>query len=166
MDDRDRLAFYPFVVVRIGCRRCSRKGAYRLARLAAKFGPEITLRDLTERFSYDRLWRAEARSKKGKSACGVYLPDLEHKRPPDLPPEFRREVQPPASLNGLDVPSRRAVFVPWKPSRRRGSEWETRLSVQEPMLSTGLHLTSESTRSRTLFAPSPETAPRACSRRR
>ena len=74
------------VVVRIGCRQCSRKGAYRLARLAAKFGPEITLRDLTNRFSYDCMWRPEARSKKGKSACGVYLPDLEHKRPPDLPP--------------------------------------------------------------------------------
>jgi hypothetical protein len=86
MDDRDRLALYPFVVVRIACRQCSRKGAYRLARLAAKFGPEITLRDLTNRFSYDCMWRAEARSKKGKSACGVYLPDLEHKRPPDLPP--------------------------------------------------------------------------------
>ena len=86
MDDRDRLALYPFVVVRIGCRQCSRKGAYRLARLAAKFGPEITLRDLTNRFSYDCMWRAEARSKKGKSACGVYLPDLENKRPPDLPP--------------------------------------------------------------------------------
>ena len=60
-------------------------------------------------------------------------------------PEFRREVQPPASLNGLDVPSRRAVFVPWKPSRRRGFGMGTRLSVEEPMLSTGLHLTSEST---------------------
>jgi hypothetical protein len=83
MDDRDRLAFYPFVVVRIACRV---SGSYRLARLAAKYGPEITLRDLTERFSYDCLWRAEARSKKGKSACGVYLPDLEHRRPPDLPP--------------------------------------------------------------------------------
>ena len=78
MDDRDRLAFYPFVVVRIACRQCSRRGAYRLARLAAKFGPEISLRDLTDRFSYDCLWRAEARSKRGKSACGVYLPDLEH----------------------------------------------------------------------------------------
>ena len=64
MDDRDRLALYPFVVVRIGCRQCSRSGAYRLARLAAKFGPEITLRDLTNRFSYDCMWRAEARSKK------------------------------------------------------------------------------------------------------
>src|SRR3984885_8008394 len=70
MDDRDRLALYPFVVVRIGCRQCSRQGAYRLARLAAKLGPEITLRDLTNRFSYDCMWRAEARSKKGKSAFG------------------------------------------------------------------------------------------------
>jgi hypothetical protein len=51
MDDRDRLAFYPFVVVRIACRGCSRNGAYRLARLAAKFGPEIGLRDLLNRAS-------------------------------------------------------------------------------------------------------------------
>jgi hypothetical protein len=86
MDDRDRLAFYPFVVVRISCRVCSRNGSYRLARLAAKFGPEITLRDLTDRFSYDCLWRAEARSKAGKSACGVYLPDLANPGPPGLPP--------------------------------------------------------------------------------
>jgi hypothetical protein len=35
-------------------------------------------------------------------------------------PEFWGEVQPPASLKGFDIPSRRAVFVPWKPSRRRG----------------------------------------------
>jgi hypothetical protein len=34
------------------------------------------------------------------------------------PPEFWGEVQPPASLKGLDIPPRRAVFVPWKPSRR------------------------------------------------
>ena len=31
------------------------------------------------------MWRAEARSKKGKSACGVYLPDLEQPLPPDGP---------------------------------------------------------------------------------
>jgi transposase len=35
-------------------------------------------------------------------------------------PEFWGEVQPPASLKGLDIPSRRADFVPWKSSRRRG----------------------------------------------
>jgi hypothetical protein len=81
MGDRDRLAFYPFVVVRIACRVCSRTGSYRLARLAAKYGPEITLRDLTDRFSRDCLWRAEARSKAGKSACGVDLPDLANPRP-------------------------------------------------------------------------------------
>ena len=58
----------PFDVVRIAGRVCSRRGSYRLARLAAKYGPEISLRDLLDRFSYDCLWRAEARSKKGKSA--------------------------------------------------------------------------------------------------
>ena len=61
--------------------RLHAKRSYRLARLAAKYGPEISLRDLTERFSYDCLWRAEARSKAGKSACGVYLPDLAKPRP-------------------------------------------------------------------------------------
>jgi hypothetical protein len=81
MDDRNCLAHYPFIVVRIACRVCSRRWSNRLARLAAKFGPEITLRDLLERFSYDCLWRAEARSKRGQSACGVYLPDLEQLRP-------------------------------------------------------------------------------------
>jgi hypothetical protein len=78
----------PFVVVRIACRVCSRGGSYRLARLAAKFGPEITLRDLLQKFSYDCLWRAEARSKRGKNACGVYLPDLEQPRPPEKPPSL------------------------------------------------------------------------------
>jgi hypothetical protein len=86
MDDRDCLAFYPFVLVRIRCRVCSRSRSYRLARLPAKFGPEITLRDLMRRFSYDCLWRTEARFKKGKSSCSVYLPDLEQPRPPDVPP--------------------------------------------------------------------------------
>jgi hypothetical protein len=54
--------------------------------LAAKFGPEISLLDLKERFSYDCMWQAEAHGRKGKSACGVYLPDLEQPRPPDAPP--------------------------------------------------------------------------------
>ena len=73
MDDRGRLAFYPFVVVRTACWVCSRNGAYRLARLAAKFGPEIGLRDLLDRLSYDCLWRAEARGKRRVSACGAGL---------------------------------------------------------------------------------------------
>jgi hypothetical protein len=86
MDDRNRLAHYPFVVVRIACRVCLRSGSYRLARLASKYRPEISLRDLTDRFSYDCMWRKEAHGRKGKSGCGVYLPDLEQPRPPDKPP--------------------------------------------------------------------------------
>ena len=45
-------------------RVCARKGSYRLARIAAKYGPEISLRDLLDRFSYDCLWRTQSRTKK------------------------------------------------------------------------------------------------------
>jgi hypothetical protein len=41
MDDRDRLAFYPFVVVKIACRSARAMGSPIGARLAAKFGPEM-----------------------------------------------------------------------------------------------------------------------------
>ena len=85
MDDHDRLALYPFVLVRVACRACPRKGAYRLARLAAAYGPEMEMKTLLDRLTIDCLWRAEARSKNGKSNCGVYLPDLDPPRPPDLP---------------------------------------------------------------------------------
>ena len=82
----DRLALYAFVVVRIACRVCTRRGSYRLARLVAKYGPEISLRNLTDKFSYDCLWRSEALSKKRQVGLRLHLPDLEQKRPPDLPP--------------------------------------------------------------------------------
>ena len=42
-----------------------------LARIAAKYGPEITLRDLLDRFSYDCLWRTQSRTKRGRTDCGV-----------------------------------------------------------------------------------------------
>jgi hypothetical protein len=32
------------------------------------------------------LWRAEAHERKEKAVAGVFLPDLEQPRPPDLPP--------------------------------------------------------------------------------
>jgi hypothetical protein len=38
--------------------------------------------------SFDCLWRTEARSKLGKSSRGVYLPDLEEPRPPDMRPSL------------------------------------------------------------------------------
>jgi hypothetical protein len=49
----DPLALYPYVVVRIGCGLCQRKGRYRLARLAAKYGAEISLDELLLRLTAD-----------------------------------------------------------------------------------------------------------------
>jgi hypothetical protein len=137
MDTRDCLAHYPFVVIRIRCRVCARKGSYRLARIAAKYGPEITLRDLLDRFSYDCLWRTQSRTKRGRTDVGVYLPDLEHKRPPDLPPGMAaarqgggREVmvtRPPhrprrltAQPSGPDVRNAGAFVCTAPPQQSRG----------------------------------------------
>ena len=80
-----RLADYPYVLVRLRCEVCNRAGAYRLARLAVKFGAEILLDDLILRLSADCPWRDEARG-----ACGARFCDLPPGRPPDLPqPKMR-----------------------------------------------------------------------------
>jgi hypothetical protein len=41
-----RLVDYPWVLVRVRCEVCKRAGAYRLARLAVKYGAEILFDDL------------------------------------------------------------------------------------------------------------------------
>jgi hypothetical protein len=41
-----RLVDFPYVLVRLRCDTCNRAGAYRLARLAVKYGAEILLDDL------------------------------------------------------------------------------------------------------------------------
>jgi hypothetical protein len=64
MDD-DCLAF---IIVRIG-RRAARRGFQRLARLTAKYGPEI----------------ASGAQQARQSICGVYLPDLKQPHPSDAP---------------------------------------------------------------------------------
>ena len=92
------LALHPYIVVRMGCRLGSHHGAYRLARLA--YGPEIVLRDLLDRFFDDCLRRAEARGKRGVSACGVYLPDVEHPRRPTCRPGSCGCVSWPATIDG------------------------------------------------------------------
>jgi hypothetical protein len=57
-----------------------RAGAYRLARLAVKFGAEILLDDLIVRLSADCPWRDEPRG-----GCGARFSDLPPHRPPDVP---------------------------------------------------------------------------------
>ena len=75
-----RLVDFPYVVVRLRCDTCKRAGAYRLARLAVKFGAEILLDDLLVRLSADCPWRDEPRG-----SCGVRFADLPPRRPPDMP---------------------------------------------------------------------------------
>jgi hypothetical protein len=84
--DHEILAYYPYVVVRLGCDRCDRKGAFRLARLAAKFGPNISLAHLIAKlvaaeFPY---WKARHPY---HGTCRARLIDLDGFREvPDLPP--------------------------------------------------------------------------------
>jgi hypothetical protein len=85
-----RLVDYPFVLVRFRCDLCKRSGQSRLARLADKYGCMTTLDGLVERITRDCPWRRDgAADLKG---CGVYLPDLPPKSPPDLPPRPLRLV--------------------------------------------------------------------------
>ena len=61
-----RLVDYPWVLVRVRCEMCKRAGAYRVARLAVKYGVEILLDDLIVRLSSDCPWRDEPRG-----SCGA-----------------------------------------------------------------------------------------------
>lgn len=85
-----RLSAYPFVVVRIDCSHCKRRGTYRLARLAEGHGAEIELPELLERITDDCPWRIKQRySHPGQwdlVKCYARFLDLEWPRPPDLPP--------------------------------------------------------------------------------
>ena len=75
MPGADVLSSYPYVVVRIACRRCTRKGSYRLARLAAKYGSEIPMMELLAHLAGDcAIWDARH---PGAPRCGAYFVDLE-----------------------------------------------------------------------------------------
>ena len=84
------LATYPYVVVRVACQYCTRRGVYRLARLSAEYGPDMALDDILLRLSASCHFASD---RTGKPGChGVYLPDREHPtRDPDLPPQWPRK---------------------------------------------------------------------------
>ena len=92
----ERLSEFPYVWVRIGCELCShRKGRYRLARLAAKFGSEIHLVDLIDRLAFDCRWRTRPGDRPPNQydpKCKARFTDLEalSSPPPDLPPRSRK----------------------------------------------------------------------------
>src|SRR5215213_8306597 len=86
----EKLSEFPWVVVRVGCELCNRHGEFRLARLAVKYGSEITLDDLIDRIAHDCPWRRHPKQRpagKYDRGCGAYFLDLHRPtRPPDLPP--------------------------------------------------------------------------------
>jgi hypothetical protein len=66
----DKLATYPFVIVRIGCAPCKRQGEYRLARLADKFGAETPLADVLKALTKDCPHTADT----GRQICRQRCP--------------------------------------------------------------------------------------------
>ena len=78
-----RLSDFPYVVVRLQCPRCERYGAYKLARLAARFGPEIELGELIKALSQDCYHRRETHPH--QLGCRARLLDWPPNRPPDEP---------------------------------------------------------------------------------
>jgi hypothetical protein len=79
----DKLADFLYVSVRLVCRKRSRKGSYRLARLASRYGSEIRLPEfLAFLVGECDLWET---NRPWKRACGAFFVDLERPKPPDLP---------------------------------------------------------------------------------
>ncbi|ADH88609.1 conserved hypothetical protein [Ancylobacter novellus DSM 506] len=78
-----RLSDYPYVTVRVHCPRCERYGAYKLARLAACYGPEIELAELVRKLSSDCHHRRE--NHPYRQGCQARLLDWPRNRPPDEP---------------------------------------------------------------------------------
>ena len=71
-------------------RLAERSGQSRLARLADKYGCMTSLDELVERMTRDCPWRSDkALDRRG---CGIYLPDLPPRVPPDLPSRPLRMV--------------------------------------------------------------------------
>lgn len=92
--ERETLATYPYVVVRIACRNCKRRGSYRLARLAERFGADTTLDEVLTRITADCNL---ASNRTGRPGCrAAYFPDLECPQRPD---------QPGARISGPNIPA-------------------------------------------------------------
>lgn len=82
----DTLANYPYVVVNVRCRLCSRQGSYRLAKLADRYGAWMSTPALLEALAGDCKYWGRPRHPI-LPGCGAYFCDLDPpRRPPDLPP--------------------------------------------------------------------------------
>ncbi len=88
----DTLSSFPYVKVRLACRKCSREGAYKLARLADKYGANVGMGDLLKMLVGDCKFIDPRHPFADR--CGAYFVDLDWPpRPPDLPTEGRRRMR-------------------------------------------------------------------------
>jgi hypothetical protein len=80
----DTLATFPYVVARLACRMCPRRGRYRLARLAAEHGAEIEMTELLAKLagkcSGREVWSRHAEpiswispARRGRQTCRRHL---------------------------------------------------------------------------------------------
>lgn len=84
-----KLADYPFVVVRLDCDLCPRRGRYRLARLVARFGDYASLYRVRRELAKP-CHRLENSGTAMRPGCRVDYPDLRYgsRQRPDLPPGY------------------------------------------------------------------------------
>ena len=125
------LAEYPWVVVSVSCKLCARRGVYRLARLAARYGPDQTLDGLLADLAHTcPYWRTKPRQYEVRR--GARFEDLDRPRPEDVPGR-QREVANGNAPRGKEppreaVPARRSA----RPATQTGpgrhlSSWEPEL---------------------------------------
>ena len=105
------LAQYPWVVVRIDCKLCTRVGRYRLARLAARYGPEMNLDRLLAHLASDcPYWRSDPR--RYEARCGARFVDLGHDLPPPDAP-VARQRQPAREDLTRPAPAGMTMLSDW-----------------------------------------------------
>ncbi len=79
---------FSYVVVRIACHQCGRRGSYRLVNLAVRFGATATLDEVLRELTRCR-WPLPPPGKRGRRKyvpyCGAFYYDLEAGTPPDDP---------------------------------------------------------------------------------
>lgn len=73
------LAHYPWPIVSVACRYCSRRGQYRIESLIATFGREATYAEVLTSLAAD-CTRASDRTSRPGGCRGAYFPDIERKR--------------------------------------------------------------------------------------
>lgn len=81
---RDTLATYAFVTVRVACRNCKRRGVYRLARLAERFGADATLDNVLITITADCNLATNRTNRRGCRAA--YFPGIVPTSLPEPPP--------------------------------------------------------------------------------